>query len=71
VRLEKEHGHRFVTEVMEAFPGAIESISVSKPNLEDVFIHRTGHRFWSEENGGAASSGDSDGGSLGLQPGDN
>lgn len=48
VRLEREHGHRFVTEVMEAFPGDIESISVSKPNLEDVFIHRTGHRFWSE-----------------------
>jgi ABC-2 type transport system ATP-binding protein len=51
VRLEREQGHRFVTEVMEAFPGEIESISVSKPNLEDVFIHRTGHRFWSELNG--------------------
>lgn len=48
VRLEKDQGHRFVTEVMEAFPGEIESISVSRPNLEDVFIHRTGHRFWSE-----------------------
>jgi hypothetical protein len=22
---------------------------VSKPTLEDVFIHRTGHRFWSED----------------------
>jgi hypothetical protein len=21
---------------------------VSKPALEDVFIHRTGHKFWSE-----------------------
>jgi ABC-2 type transport system ATP-binding protein len=48
VRLEKDHGHRFVTEVMEAFPGEIQSISVSRPNLEDVFIRRTGHRFWSE-----------------------
>ena len=48
VRLEREQGHRFVTEVTEAFPGEIESISVSKPNLEDVFIHRTGHRFWNE-----------------------
>lgn len=48
VRLEKDHGHRFVTEVMEAFPGEIESISVSRPNLEDVFIRRTGHRFWTE-----------------------
>jgi ABC-2 type transport system ATP-binding protein len=51
VRLEREGGHRFVTEVVEAFPGLIESVLVSKPTLEDVFIHRTGHRFWSEEQG--------------------
>ena len=48
VRLERNQGHRFVTEVVEAFPGEIDSISVSKPNLEDVFIDRTGHRFWNE-----------------------
>jgi ABC-2 type transport system ATP-binding protein len=35
--------------VVEAFPGEIESISVSKPALEDVFIHRTGHKFWTED----------------------
>jgi len=46
VRLERAHGHRFVTDVVEAFPGEIDSISVSKPTLEDVFIDRTGHRFW-------------------------
>jgi ABC-2 type transport system ATP-binding protein len=49
VRLEVENGHHFVPEVVEAFPGEIESLSVSKPTLEDVFIHRTGHRFWSED----------------------
>jgi len=49
VRLEIEHGHRFVPDVVEAFPGEIQALSVSKPTLEDVFIHRTGHRFWSEE----------------------
>ena len=49
VRLEQENGHRFITEVVEACPGEIESISVSKPALEDVFIHRTGHKFWTEE----------------------
>jgi len=48
VRMEREAGHRFVTDVVEAFPGEIQSISVSKPALEDVFIHRTGHKFWSE-----------------------
>ena len=49
VRLEIENGHRFVPDVVEAFPGEIQSLSVSKPTLEDVFIHRTGHRFWSED----------------------
>jgi ABC-2 type transport system ATP-binding protein len=49
VRLEREAGHRFITEVVEAFPGEIHSVSVSKPTLEDVFIDRTGHRFWMEE----------------------
>jgi ABC-2 type transport system ATP-binding protein len=51
VRMEREGAHRFVTEVVEAFPGEIEAISVSKPALEDVFIRRTGHKFWSESNG--------------------
>lgn len=49
VRLEREGGHRFVTDVVEAFPGEIDAISISKPTLEDVFIHRTGHRFWTED----------------------
>ncbi|SPE41022.1 Daunorubicin resistance ABC transporter ATPase subunit [Candidatus Sulfotelmatobacter sp. SbA7] len=48
VRLEREQGHHFITDVVEAFPGEIDAVSVSKPTLEDVFIHRTGHRFWTE-----------------------
>jgi len=48
VRIEREAGHRFVPDLVEAFPGEIQAISVSKPALEDVFIHRTGHKFWSE-----------------------
>jgi ABC-2 type transport system ATP-binding protein len=50
VRLEIENGHRFVTDVVEAFPGEIHGVSVHKPSLEDVFIRQTGHRFWTEEN---------------------
>jgi ABC-2 type transport system ATP-binding protein len=50
IRIELEDGHRFVPDVVEAFPGEIQAISVSKPALEDVFIHRTGHKFWSESN---------------------
>ena len=34
VRLEIENGHRFVTDVVEAFPGEIEGVSVHKPSLE-------------------------------------
>lgn len=52
VRLEREHGHRFVTDVVEAFPGEVDAMSVSKPTLEDVFIHRTGHRFWTDDEHG-------------------
>jgi ABC-2 type transport system ATP-binding protein len=48
VRLERRDGHRFITGVVEAFPGEIDGVSVSKPSLEDVFIQRTGHRFWAE-----------------------
>jgi ABC-2 type transport system ATP-binding protein len=57
IRLEIENGHHFVPEVVEAFPGEIQSLSVSKPTLEDVFIHRTGHRFWNEDADPASTSG--------------
>lgn len=50
LRLNHEYGHRFAAEVAEAFPGEILGASVSKPSLEDVFIERTGHKFWSEAN---------------------
>ena len=50
VRIEHKGAHRFVTEVVEALPGEIEALSISKPALEDVFIRRTGHKFWSEKN---------------------
>ena len=50
VRLERKNGHRFITDVVEAFPGEVDAISVSKPTLEDVFIRRTGHKFWTERN---------------------
>jgi ABC-2 type transport system ATP-binding protein len=49
VRIEKEQGHAFIAQVVEAFSGMIDSLSLSKPTLEDVFIARTGHRFWEEE----------------------
>ncbi len=42
VRVEIENGHRFIAEVVEAFPGAIQSVGLHKPTLEDVFVHETG-----------------------------
>jgi ABC-2 type transport system ATP-binding protein len=49
IRMERREGHRFVTDIAESFPGEIHSMSVSKPTLEDVFISRTGHRFWTQQ----------------------
>jgi len=49
LRIERDHGHRFVTDLVEAFPGEIDAVSIAKPSLEDVFIRRTGHRFWTEQ----------------------
>jgi ABC-2 type transport system ATP-binding protein len=48
IRLERPEGHRLVTAVVEAFPGEVDGISVARPSLEDVFIQRTGHRFWTD-----------------------
>jgi ABC-2 type transport system ATP-binding protein len=46
VRLEQADGHRWIARLVEAFPGLVQSIRLGKPSLEDVFIARTGHRFW-------------------------
>jgi ABC-2 type transport system ATP-binding protein len=46
LRVEIPNGHRFITEVVEAFPGAIESVALHKPTLEDVFLQETGATFW-------------------------
>ncbi len=42
LRIEIANGHRFITEVVEAFPGAVDSVAVHKPTLEDVFLDETG-----------------------------
>ncbi len=48
LRLELPDGHRHVAALVEAFPGKVKSLRLGKPSLEDVFIARTGHRFWDE-----------------------
>lgn len=50
VRLERPDGHQLTPRLMENFPDQIESITIGKPTLEDVFIRLTGHRFWGATN---------------------
>jgi ABC-2 type transport system ATP-binding protein len=45
LRVEIDNGHRFITAVVEAFPGAIQSVALHKPTLEDVFLDETGSRL--------------------------
>lgn len=45
VRIESDRAHHFIPELIEAFPEIIHSVSLSKPTLEEVFIHQTGRRF--------------------------
>jgi ABC-2 type transport system ATP-binding protein len=48
LRLERRAGHQFLPQLIEAAPGLIDSVSVGKPTLEDVFIQLTGQRFRDE-----------------------
>ena len=46
LRIEKSLGHELLRDIVAAFPSEITTISLARPTLEDVFIARTGHRFW-------------------------
>ncbi|HLQ45039.1 MAG TPA: ABC transporter ATP-binding protein, partial [Planctomycetaceae bacterium] len=48
LRIERTRGHEFLRELVDAFPEDITSVSLGKPSLEDVFITKTGHRFWED-----------------------
>ncbi len=48
LRIEHEAGHELLRDLVAAFPDEISAVSLSKPTLEDVFIARTGHRFWDD-----------------------
>jgi ABC-2 type transport system ATP-binding protein len=49
VRLEQTDAGAWVAKIVEAFPDRVQSITLAKPTLEDVFIQKTGHRFWQEK----------------------
>ncbi len=54
VRLEQTSGHQWIAKLVEAFGERIHSIRLGKPTLEDVFIDKTGHRFWRAEESASA-----------------
>ena len=49
LRIERQSGHELLRDIVGSFSEEITSISLSKPTLEDVFIVKTGHRFWEDE----------------------
>jgi ABC-2 type transport system ATP-binding protein len=48
LRLERHNGHTVIPQLIEAAPGLVDSVSVGKPTLEDVFIRLTGTRLAEE-----------------------
>ena len=50
IRLDVERGHEFIGRLVENFGTEITSVALGKPTLEDVFVQRTGHRFWDDDN---------------------
>ena len=49
LRIERSAGHELIRDLVAEFGDQIKSASLGKPTLEDVFIDRTGHRFWEDE----------------------
>ncbi len=39
----------WATQLVTAFPNDIKSVKIGRPTLEDVFIEKTGHRFWQDD----------------------
>jgi ABC-2 type transport system ATP-binding protein len=51
LRLETGRGHELVALLMENLAADIDSVTVGRPTLEDVFIHETGQRFFETTEG--------------------
>ena len=59
IRFEHAEGSKWAARLMERFGTRIESVKVSRPSLEDVFLHHAGHGFdpnGSSWNGSAQST---------------
>lgn len=54
VRLQTADAAQWVAPLRETFGDCIQTVTLGKPTLEDVFIAKTGHRFWDASRTGAA-----------------
>jgi len=52
IRIEQDAALDLLRDLLTSFPDEISAVSVAKPTLEDVFIARTGHRFWTSSAAG-------------------
>ena len=48
LRLQAKDAHRLVGDLVDAFGDRVRRVSLSHPSLEDVYIQKTGHRFWKD-----------------------
>jgi ABC-2 type transport system ATP-binding protein len=48
LRIDAQTDHSLLGRVLDAFGPCIEAVSLARPTLEDVFVERTGHRFWND-----------------------
>lgn len=52
VRLDQTNGRQLAPQLMDVYQDRIQSMTLGHPTLEDVFIARTGHRFWRQREAG-------------------
>jgi len=45
LRIERPQAHLFLPQLIEAVPGMIDSVSIGRPTLDDVFVQITGRRL--------------------------
>lgn len=51
LRLQRPRGHEFIPALIEAAPGLVDSVSVGRPSLEDVFVQLTGRKYMNTTDG--------------------
>ena len=56
LRFERSRGHEFIPALIDALPGLVESVSVGKPTLEDVFAQATGRRLRGDDETAASAA---------------